>query len=290
MFLQARLAAPAGLNLDAVGGGALRLQAAGGSYVGGILARMQAQSRVATWERRTEWPLTGVAAVFLAAYAWPILQPTVPQRLHLLCHVIDYATWAVFAADYVIRVAVARRRGQYVLRHLFDLIVVALPVFRPLRLLRLVLLLRVLNRRATESFRGRVVVYVCGSALILIFCAVLAVLDAERGRPGANIESFGDAVWWAVATVTTVGYGDRFPVTFEGRSVAVALMIGGIALLGVVTATVATWLIDRVRDVEGDAQYATRADLAQLTATIEALRAELTQQRATAPATGSGQR
>ncbi len=96
-------------------------------------------------------------------------------------------------------------RWRYVERHVVDLVVVALPIFRPLRLLRLVLLLRVLNRRATESFRGKVAVYVCGSAVILIVCASLAVLDAERGHSGSNIHSFGTALWWAISTVTTVG-------------------------------------------------------------------------------------
>jgi voltage-gated potassium channel len=69
---------------------------------------------------------------------------------------------------------------------------------------------------------------------LVLFVAALAVLQAERGHPGGNIESFGDALWWAVTTVTTVGYGDRFPVTTTGRFVAGGLMLAGIALLGVV--------------------------------------------------------
>jgi voltage-gated potassium channel len=58
--------------------------------------------------------------------------------------------------------------------------------------------------------------------------------------PDANITDFGDAIWWAVTTMTTVGYGDRYPVTSAGRMVAFALMIGGIALLGTATATLAS--------------------------------------------------
>lgn len=106
----------------------------------------------------------------------------------------------------------------------------------------------------------------------IIFCASLAVLDAERGRPGAIIVSFGDAVWWAVTTVTTVGYGDLYPVTTEGRLIAVGLMVAGIALIGVVTASVATWLIDRVRQVEAASQAATAADVHALRAEVLALR------------------
>src|SRR6185437_17060771 len=111
----------------------------------------------------------------------------------------------------------------------------------------------VLNRRATDSLRGKVAIYVAGATVIVLFCAALAVLDAERRNAHANITTFGDALWWASTTVMTVGYGDRFPVTVAGRFVAVGLMLGGIALLGVVTASIASWLIGRVRDAEASA-------------------------------------
>jgi voltage-gated potassium channel len=93
--------------------------------------------------------------------------------------------------------------------------------------------------------------------------------------PHARITNFGQAAWWAVTTMTTVGYGDYQPITTEGRFVAVGLMLAGVALLGVVTASIATWLIDEVREVETETQIATRADLALLHAEIAALRAQL---------------
>jgi len=104
----------------------------------------------------------------------------------------------------------------------------------------------VLNRRARVTLRGRVAVYIAGGASLLAFCAALAVLDAERSSPNANITDFGDAIWWTVTTMTAVGYGDRFPVTDTGRLVAFGLMMGGIALLGTVTATLASWLVETV--------------------------------------------
>jgi len=140
----------------------------------------------------------------------------------------------------------AEHRRRYILRHPLDLLVIVLPLLRPLRLLRLVALLNVLNRRVVMRLRGRLAVYVAGGAALRAFCASLAVLDVERSSPEATITSFGDAMWWAITTMTTVGYGDHFPVTARGRLVGVALMLGGIALLGVVTATLASWLVEAV--------------------------------------------
>jgi voltage-gated potassium channel len=156
-----------------------------------------------------------------------------------------------------------------------DLIVIVLPFLRPLRVLRLVTLLGVLNRRVASSLRGQIAVYVTGATSLVIFCAALAVLDAERGRPGANITTFGDAVWWATTTVTTVGYGDRYPTTGQGRLIAGLLMIGGIALLGVVTASLASWLLDRVREVAEESRLATRRDIHALSQQVAELKTEL---------------
>jgi voltage-gated potassium channel len=228
------------------------------------------------WESRTEWPLAVTALAFLIAYAWPILQPDLSSSAKSLCHVVDYVSWSVFVVDYAARLGLAANRARYFWRHIVDLFVVALPFLRPLRLLRFALLLRVLNRTAAASLRGRVAVYVAGASVLVIFCAALAALDAERGHPHANITTFGSALWWACVTVTTVGYGDHFPVTAEGRFVAIGLMLAGVALLGVVTASMATWFIEKVREVEDDAQAATRLDLAELRDEVRRLRMALT--------------
>ena len=166
-------------------------------------------------------------------------------------------------------------RGRFVLHKIFDLLVVVLPLLRPLRLLRLLTLLHVLNRHAGTSLRGRVVIYVSGGAVMVMFLASLAVLDAERGQAGANIDSFGDALWWSATTVTTVGYGDQFPITAQGRAIAAVLMLSGIALLGVVTATFASWLVQRVQEVEEAAQTATRRDFEAMTLELAGLRRDL---------------
>lgn len=234
-----------------------------------------AESRRERWEAAAEWPLTGTAILFLIAYAIPILKPGLPTPWRDGCRVVTWGTWALFGMDYLARLVLSQRRLAFVRRNLPDLAVVVLPLLRPLRLLRLVKLLSVLNHRAGGSLRGRVAVYVVGSTSLILFVASLAVLEAERGQRGATIKNFGDAIWWAITTVTTVGYGDRYPVTTAGRFVAAGLMVAGIALVGVVTASFASWLLDRVRQVEEEAQAATRRDVAALAAEIAALRAEL---------------
>jgi voltage-gated potassium channel len=234
--------------------------------------------RRSRWEDASEVPLTLMALAFLGAYAWPILVPDLGEPWRPLCVWVAWLTWAAFAVDYLVRLRLAEDRSGFFRGHLPDLAMVVLPVLRPLRLLRLVMLLKMLNRHAGSSLRGRVAAYVSGAAGLLVLLASLAVLDAERGEPGANIASFGDAIWWAMTTVTTVGYGDQFPVTTTGRFVAAGLMLAGIALLGVVTASFASWLIERVAEIEEESEAATRRDVLALTVEVEALRRQLQDQ------------
>jgi voltage-gated potassium channel len=226
------------------------------------------------WTQAIEWPLTGAALLFLGAYAWPILDVDLPARILALCQAVTWATWALFVLDYGVRLYLAQHRRAFVADNVFDLLVVALPLLRPLRLLRLVTLLAVLNRLAGHSLRGHLVTYAVGATSLLVFVAALATLDAERNGEDANITTFSDALWWATTTITTVGYGDRFPVTAPGRALAAGLMIAGIALLGVVTATLASWLIERIAAAEEAEQAATREQVARLTELVEELVAQ----------------
>ena len=205
---------------------------------------------VERWESRAEVPLLLLAVAFLVSYAWPILDPALD---HDLAQVLDLATWTiwvVFAVDFIIRVALADERGTYVWKHWYDVVLIIVPLLRPLRLLRLLAFARILNRSAAGNLAGRVGVHVAGAAVAAIGMGALAALDAERADPEANILSIGDALWWASTTVTTVGYGDRYPVTTPGRLIAVVLMMVGIAVVGSLTAIIAAWLVENVQRVE----------------------------------------
>ena len=227
-------------------------------------------ARLRVWERASEWPLTAAALVFLAVYAWEVivdLRGAARAGVEMTMDVV----WMAFIADYVVRLALAPNRGRWFLRHLLDLAVVVLPVLRPLRLLRLVALLGVLQRGAGIALRGRITAYTAGGVSLLILLSSLAVLDAERGAPGTPIRTYGEAVWWALATITTVGYGDLAPVTAVGRWAAVLLMIGGVALAGVVTATLASWIVSLVAEESAEQEAATRAQVEVLQRQVTAL-------------------
>lgn len=229
-----------------------------------------------------EWPLMATALIFLGAYAWQVIG-RIEGSAGTWLEAVMWATWLIFAVDYAANLWLARDRRDWFVRNLHELVIVALPLFRPLRLLRLVTLLSVLHRTVGETLRGRVVTYVAGSAGLLVFVGALAVLDVEQSAPEAKIVTFGDALWWAITTITTVGYGDLYPVTPIGRMVAAALMMSGIAVLGVVTASIASWLVQRVEDtaetVAGAVEEPVRAELAGLMAEISSLRQEIAELR-----------
>lgn len=228
---------------------------------------------VERWHERVTWWLVGASLVFLAAFSFMVLQPQ--SRFNDLAEVLVQATWLVFVVDYIARLVLARPRWRWFVRHLHDLALVALPMVWGLRLLRLVTLVSVLQRSAGTKLRGHVVTYAFGGVVLLVYVSALAMLQVERDHPDAGITTFGDAVWWSIATVTTVGYGDLSPRTPEGRVIAVALMLGGIALVGAVTASLASWMLQQVAEQDEAAQAATRAQVRELAALVAGLRAEV---------------
>ncbi len=180
---------------------------------------MTPQTRLDRYEGRTEWPLAGVAAVFLVLYSVKVLaRPAGPAG-----DALDYTLWAVyfvFVADYLARLYLAKPRTRWFFRHIIDFAIVVLPFLRPLRLLSLAVILNVLQRAVGHSIRGKVIVYTVCGAVLIIYAASLAIFDLEHDEPDGKIKTFADALWWSMTTVTTVGYGDLWPdrVGSPGRS------------------------------------------------------------------------
>jgi voltage-gated potassium channel len=165
---------------------------------------------VEKWERRSEVPLILLALAFLVAYAWPVLDPRLDPNTRTILDVLSWTVWGAFAIDLLIRLVLADNRRSYLLHHWYDVALVALPLLRPLRLLRLLALVRILDRSAASNLAGRVLVYVTSAAFVAVGLSALAVLDAERSAPRANIRTIGDALWWACATVMTLATATSF--------------------------------------------------------------------------------
>jgi voltage-gated potassium channel len=246
---------------------------------------MTEQTRLERWDQRTDLPLAGVALAFLALYSVKVLAR--PQGgADKAVDIALLAVYCIFVADFAARLYLASPRGRWFVRHLWEVPIIVLPFLRPLRLLSLAVVVSALQRAVGQTIRGKVIVYTACGAVAIVYAASLAILDVEGARPESKIHTLGDALWWATTTVTTVGYGDLSPVSPMGKLVAVALMIGGIALVGSVTATLASWIVQRVAEEDAADEVATRAQIEQLREEIQRLSNLLTDDRR--PAYGEG--
>jgi voltage-gated potassium channel len=232
----------------------------------------EGEARLSWWERQLEWPLTGLAMIFLVLYAFEVLDTGLNRGQRDAVDLGLTAIWAVFGLDYLVRLGLAGDRRRFLRTHLVDLMVLLLPMARPLRALRVIAMISTLNRRMRGGFRAKVGIYVAATTLLVATVASLAVLEAERYAPHATITTFGDAAWWTLSTISTVGYGDLYPVTTEGRVVASTLMVAGIALLGVITGSFATWFVDNLREVEDEVGQSSDRVAAKLDELLEEVR------------------
>lgn len=206
----------------------------------------------------TDLPLTLLALLWLPVLVLP-LAVDLPAGVTHAFNLIDLGVWAAYAAEYLVRLYLVPSRRWFVTHHLIDLAVVVLPLLRPLRALRLlrlfnlaragVVLLNALTRvREIITHRGLHFVLLAAAGIVLVASGV--ELAFEQHAHGANIHNFGESLWWAIVTVTTVGYGGNFPVTSGGRCVAAVLMLVGIGLIGSLSATVASYFVEEKADEE----------------------------------------
>lgn len=208
------------------------------------------------FERQTAWPMLVLSLAILPLLIVPLVVDLSPGTESVI-FALDWFIWAVFAVEYGIRLYLAPEKWTFIRGHVIDLIVVLVPFLRPLRIASSARMLRLLRLarvgvfvlRALEAVREVLTRHKLHYTLLIAGLVTvgggLLVWELERRAPEANITSLPDALWWAVTTVTTVGYGDRFPTTAGGRGIATLLMLVGVGLFGLLAATLASFLIER---------------------------------------------
>jgi voltage-gated potassium channel len=224
------------------------------------------------WQERTErllqaleWPIALLAFALVPAL---LLEDSTDPVVQGVARLVNWIVWLAFVAEFVARVAVSPRWRDGVRRRWFDLaIIMVSPPFlvpdlfegvRSIRALRFIRLFRALAvaaigiRSGRRLMARRRMLFVGTVGLVTVLAGAFAVFVAEAGS-SSSIRSYRDALWWSFVTATTVGYGDLSPVTWEGRAVAVLVMLVGIGIIGVFTGTVASVFLDSEQAPQNDA-------------------------------------
>jgi voltage-gated potassium channel len=187
--------------------------------------------------------LTFLALAFLVAFSYPAFVNPVPSSTQTLLNIVQWVSWIAFAADLIYGLYKAKDKKKHLMKHPLEVAAVLLPFLRPLRLLRVISFGSLVIQKVAVGRQFAITIKVIITSFFVAYISAVQITIIERDIDGSNIKNFGDGLWWAMTTVTTVGYGDRFPTTTEGRILAVGLMIMGISLMGVITASVASWFV-----------------------------------------------
>jgi len=144
--------------------------------------------------------------------------------------------WIGFVVDLITTWVLDDDPRHFARRHWFAILAVLVPIFRAL----LVFYIFVRLARGRTRLQSRIQYYAAYLTILVITFGAALVLGAERNYPGSNIHTYGEAIWWACVTVTTVGYGDYTPVSPTGRGIATLMLFNGVAIISVITATISS--------------------------------------------------
>ena len=192
--------------------------------------------------------LTVLAVAFLVSFSYPAFTSEINAQTQTILDAIQWISWTAFAADLIYGISRAESKKRYLKSHPLEIAAVVLPFLRPLRLLRIVSFGSLVIQKVAIGRSFGITIRVFVTTLFLTYIAAVQITLIERNALDSNIKTFGDGFWWAITTVTTVGYGDRFPTTTEGRVLAVGLMMLGIALIGDISATIAATFVKMMQD------------------------------------------
>lgn len=195
--------------------------------------------------------LTVLALAFLVAFSWPAFVAEIDPQTQKILDYVQWISWVAFTVDLLVGLMLAEKKLKFLTHHPLEVITVLLPFLRPLRLLRVISFGTLVIQKVAVGRQFAITLKVFFTSILLAYIGAVQITITERGVDGSNIKNFGDGLWWAITTVTTVGYGDRFPITSTGRVLAVCLMVVGISLMGVITASVAAWFVKMSQDEPG---------------------------------------
>ena len=187
--------------------------------------------------------LTVLALAFLIAFSYPAFVDPIPTSTQTLLNIVQWVSWIAFAIDLIYGLSKSENKVKYLKKHPLEIAAVLFPFLRPLRLMRVISFGGLAIQKIAIGRQFAITIKVLIASIFIAYISAVQITISERAVEGSNIKNFGDGLWWAITTVTTVGYGDRYPTTTEGKLLAVALMFMGISLVGVITASVAAWFV-----------------------------------------------
>lgn len=193
-------------------------------------------------ENATETPMLFISLLYIVAALLPNIIAFTPYQEKVLDDLL-WLLWGLFATEFLLRLILTPNKLNYVIKNWPDVLIVALPFIRPLRFFRLLFVLPRAWRHTRSILRKKTLRMIGLMSTLTVLLSASFVYVVERGHSGP-IDSFADALWWAITTITTVGYGDTYPVTGFGRGVAVILMVTGITLFGLLTANAASFFLE----------------------------------------------
>ncbi|MCA9390244.1 two pore domain potassium channel family protein [candidate division WWE3 bacterium] len=232
--------------------------------------------RAQSWFELPMLILTAILLVIILVRELFVLPAFVSSILGL----IDWLIWFAFAVELVLMTYLSEKKIRHLVTHWFDVLIVFFPILRLTRLVRIVqlaaledvgnqiyrliallfgddvllirvfpLLIRFLHQAKDFIKKYRFQYVLLSLAILTVFLGSLVTLF-ERGDSQANIVTFYDGIWWSIESITTVGYGDYYPVTFAGRLIGFLLMIFGITTFSLITASIASLLVGEQEEKE----------------------------------------
>jgi len=202
-------------------------------------------------ERFLEWPMIVLTLLLIPIMAIPVMYDLSPAWGRVI-YVVDVAIWGAFYFEMFIKLLVSKNRFSTVKRNWFLVLILLVPSFRLFKLARLARMLRVVRLLRLQSRVSALkepprklfysIEYGIGALAAAIFVFAFILWQVEN-RAGGAIQTFGEALWWAVITMTTIGYGDVVPTSSAGRVVGGITAVAGVLVFMIITAKIASYFV-----------------------------------------------